>query len=110
MHQHTVNKEKEKAEKWHQATKKLVLFASSSMVPFPQLTSRTRFEHYSTTLRNAKNELMVQMRELGHKQVEWSPAFTNSICNRNFLYDLMGSPSNFSIFMLRLKDPTKLNK
>ena len=22
----------------------------------------------------------------------------------------MGSPSNFSIFMLRLKDPTKLNK
>jgi hypothetical protein len=32
MHQHTVDKElekKEKAEKWHQATKKLVLFASS---------------------------------------------------------------------------------
>ena len=53
---------------------------------------------------------MAQMRELGHKEVEWSPALTNLLCNGNFMYKSMGTPSNLSIFMLRVKDPTKLNK
>jgi hypothetical protein len=40
MHQHAINKEeekKEKSKKWHQATKRLVLFASSVDRTMPEL-------------------------------------------------------------------------
>jgi hypothetical protein len=52
-----------------------------------------------TTLGNAEGELMTQMRELYHDEVEWTPNFTNALCNGNYMYNSMGSPSNFSIFI-----------
>ena len=115
MHQHAVEKaieKKEKAEKWHQATKRLVLFASSRDGTMPELNIPNSYRNLinSSTLGNAENELIAQMRELGHEEVEWPPALTNSLRNGNFLYDSMGSPSNFSIFMLKVKDPTNLNE
>jgi len=66
MHQHLVDKElekKEKAKKWHQATKKLVLFASSKdgTMPATNISDSFRALINSTTLGNAKHELMAQM-------------------------------------------------
>jgi len=71
MHQHAIDKEaekKEKSEKWHQATKRLVLFASSTDGTMPELKIPDSFRAIinSTTLGNAEVELMTQMRELNH--------------------------------------------
>lgn len=115
MHQHSVEKElekKEKAEKWHQATKRVVLFAASKDNTMPEANIPDSFRAIinSLTIGNADNELAAQMRELGHEEVTWYPSFTNALRNGNFLFDTMGSPSNLSIFMLRLKDPTELNE
>ena len=115
MHQHSVERElerKEKSKKWHQATKRVVLFAASKDSTMPEVNIPDSFRAIinSLTVGNADNELAAQMRELGHEEVTWYPSFTNALRNGNFLFDTMGSPSNLSIFMLRLKDPTELNE
>jgi hypothetical protein len=115
MHDYAIAKEaekKEKSEKWHQAIKRLVLFASSVDGTMPELKIPASFRALinCTTLGNAEGELMTQMRELDHDEVEWTPNFTNALRNGNFMYNSMGSPSNFSIFMLKVKDPTDLNE
>ena len=60
MHQHLVERElekKEKADKWHQATKRVVLFAASKDNTMPEINIPDLFRKIinSLTVRNADN-------------------------------------------------------
>ena len=115
MHQHVIDKDvekKEKSEKWHQSTKKLVCFAASSDGSTPAMSIPLSFRKLinAETLGNAEVELIAQMRASGHEEVEWDPTLTNSLRHGMLLYTRMETPSNFSIFMIRVKNPTALNE
>ena len=114
MHQHSVDKEvtkKNKADKWHSSTLKFVRYAASSdgIMPARDIPASYKKVINSETIGNADIELTEQMTILGHEEIEWDVAFTNTIRNEMHLYPKMDTPGGLSLFLLRVKSPTELN-
>lgn len=118
MHKHTIKKDREKKEKskdWHEVTKKVILYAAS----VDGLTPKTNIPTTLQAIINARSieaaeapntELANQMHIMGLEEVGWHISFTHNLRNGQVLYTQVGVPSNLSIFLLRLNDPTRLNK
>lgn len=115
MLQHSVDKEFEKKEKsvdWHPNLKQLVRFAASLDGSIPAQTIPLSYRKIinASTVSQADIELLAQMRASGLEDLEWDLLLVNSLRNGSFEYIKMDTPNNFSIFMLRVKDPTTLNE
>ena len=115
MHQHAVKKDLDKKDKsvdWHPAMKKLVCFASSvdGIIPAGGIPQSYKKIINAPTIGHSEVELAAQMRASGHEEIEWDLPFLNALRNGLLEYDKMDTPSNFSIFLIRVKDPTTLNE
>ena len=118
MHEHTIKKDREKKEKskdWHEVTKKVILHAASVDGHTPETNIPTTLRAFvnarSIGAAEAPNtELANQMRIMGLEEVGWHISFTHNLGNGQVIYIQVGVPSNLSIFLLRLNDPTRLNK
>ena len=115
MHKFAVNKEdekKEKSVKWHPSTTKFVRNAASTdgITPATSIPLTFRRVINADSLGQADIELTEQMMGLGHEEIEWDLIFTNSIRHGMFCYAKSDIPSNFTIFGIRLKNPTALNE
>jgi len=113
MHQFSVDKEvdkKDKSERWHPDTRRVVRFAASTDGVLPGLGIPSSYKRIinADTIGNADVELNGQMRSLGNEEVEWDVTFTNTLRNGMFLYTKTDTPSGFSIFLLRVKNPTEV--
>ena len=115
MHQFAVDKEdekKEKSVKWHPSTTKFVRYAASIDGIAPATTIPLTFRRVinADSLGQADIELTEQMRAAGHEEIEWDLIFTNSLRHGMFCYVKLDTPSNFTIFGIRVKNPTALNE
>jgi len=115
MHQHSVDKVAEKKDKsidWHPNLTKMVRFAASpdGINPAPGIPPSYKKIINASLISQAEIEMIAQMRESGNEEIEWDLALVNAIRNGLFEYTKMDTPSNVSIFSLRVKDPTTLNE
>ena len=115
MHQHSVDKELEKKDKsvdWHPNLKKVVRFAASPDGINPASGIPTSYKKIinASTIGHAEIELVAQMGDLGHDELEWDLALVHSLRNGLLEYNKMDTPDNLTIFHLRVKDPTTLNE
>lgn len=115
MHTFAMSKEEEKKErsvKWHPSTIKLVLLAASGdgIKPASLIPPAYRRIINAESLGHADIDLTEQMRTLGHEEVEWDLQFTNSLRHGIILYEKSDTPSNLTIFALRVKNPMALNE
>ena len=115
MHQHSVEKAAEKKDKssdWHPNLIKMVRFAASpdGIIPAPSIPPSYKKVINASSIGQAEIEMIAQMRESGNEEIEWDLALVNSLRNGLFEYTKMDTPSNVSIFCLRVKDPTTLNE
>lgn len=114
MHDFNVEMDREKKDKsknWHEVTMKLFLYAASSdgVTPAAALPSSLREIINAKTIGEADINLANQMEGLGLEEIGWTPNLTLGLRNGQVLYKEAGTPSNFSIFMIRVKEPTGNN-
>ena len=115
MHKFAVEKEdekKDKSVKWHPSTRKFVLYATSTdgIIPASSIPSTYRRIINAESLGHADIDMTEQMRSLGHEEVEWDIQLTNSLRHGMMVYAKSDTPSNLTIFWLRVKNPTALNE
>ena len=103
---------KEKPENSHELTKKVILYAASAdgLTQAAFLPSSLLAVVNARTIGEADTELTNQMEAIGLEEIGWDVSLTQSLRNGQVLYKEVGVPSNFSIFMIKLKDPTRPNE
>ena len=114
MHEFNVDMDREKKDKstiWHDMTKKLFLYAASGdgVTPASSLPLSLREIINAKTIGEADINLGNQMEEMGLAEIGWNANLTLSLRNGQVLYKEAGVPSNLSIFMIFVKEPTGNN-
>jgi hypothetical protein len=115
MHDRSVELDREKKDKssnWHEVTRRVFLYAASSdgVTPAAALPKSLRAIINAGTIGEADFELTNQMEEIGLADIGWAPSLTLSLRNGQLLYKETGIPSNFSVLMIHVKDPSKSNE
>jgi len=114
MHEFNVEMDREKKDRstnWHEVTKKLFLYAASGdgVTPASTLPLSLRKIINAKTIGEADITLGHQMEEMGLDEIGWAANLTLSLRNGQVLYKEAGTPSNLSIFMIFVKEPTGNN-
>jgi hypothetical protein len=110
FHREKEMKKKDRFIKFHPSSKQMILFASASnpfVVPIEPKESCQCFIS-ATTHGVAKQELSMQLKNLGLSEMAFATGLTLNLYSGKFLYAVHNNPSNFSCFSINKGD--HLNK
>ena len=105
-------KKKDKAEKWHGLSRRLVLNAAltNGQVPAEQILESYQLIINSKTAAMADKELHSQMVALGHREVGFAHGTAASLYNGSILWNARDKPSNLSFFTFYKNNPLHDNQ
>jgi len=100
-------KKKDKAEKWHGLSRRLVLNAASTNghVPATEIPESYQLVINSETAAMADKELHSQMVALGHREIGFAHGTAASLYNGSIIWNARDKPSNLSFFTLYENNP-----